>query len=415
MRFLHTADWHIGQLFYEYDRTFEHQQFLNWLLETLKSEQIDVLLICGDVFDLSNPSAVAIRMFYTFLNDVSTYNPDLQIIIISGNHDSAARLEAPKPLLSSKNIQIVGNIARFENGNIDYEPLCIPIKNKKNQVVVWCLAIPFLRLGDYPPVNAAQNAYTEGVAAFYQEAYHFAASKRIKNEPIIALGHLHAHHAETSDLDSKERQIMGGVEGVRSSAFHKDLAYVALGHIHKAQQIGGRDNVRYSGSPIPMSFTEINYKHQVTIFNIVEDVLVDIQPLEVPNFIPLIRIPAKHETLSMVLDKLVQYQEITTDTTLAPYLEVRVLLDGPEPGLKYQIEKALQNKNLRLARIDHKIASQQNDENEELMEEVNLEQLQPINLLEKIYQKTYANELPEPLSNLFLKVVHELNEMETVA
>lgn len=414
MRFLHTADWHIGQLFYEYDRTFEHQQFLNWLLETLKTEQIDVLLICGDVFDLSNPSAIAIRLFYTFLNDASTYNPDLQIIIISGNHDSAARLEAPKPLLLSKNIQIIGNIARSENGDIDYEPLCIPIKNKDNQVEVWCLAIPFLRLGDYPPVNDAQNAYTEGVAAFYQQAYQFAVSKRSKNEAIIALGHLHAHHAETSDLDSKERQIMGGVEGVPSSAFHKDLTYVALGHIHKAQRIGNRENVRYSGSPIPMSFTEINYKHQVTVFNILDNVLVDIQVLEVPKSIPLIRIPAKHEPLNLVLDKLVQYQDTTSNSALAPYLEVRVLLEGPEPSLKYQIEKALQNKNLRLARIDHKIANQLNEEKEEFIEEENLEQLQPINLLEKIYLNAYGNELPETLNKLFLQVIHELNEQETI-
>ena len=68
MRILHTADWHIGQLFYEFDRTYEHQQFLTWMLATLQDEKIDVLLLSGDVFDISNPSAVSIRLFYTFLN-----------------------------------------------------------------------------------------------------------------------------------------------------------------------------------------------------------------------------------------------------------------------------------------------------------------------------------------------------------
>ncbi len=95
MKFLHTADWHIGQLFYEYDRTHEHHQFLNWLLETLINEQIDVLLISGDVFDLSNPSAASIKMFYSFLNGAVKGNSDLQIIVTAGNHDSAARLESP--------------------------------------------------------------------------------------------------------------------------------------------------------------------------------------------------------------------------------------------------------------------------------------------------------------------------------
>ena len=81
MKILHTADWHIGQLFHEYDRTYEHQQFLSWLVETLKNEQIDVLLISGDVFDLSNPSATSIRMFYSFLNQATKTNPHLQIIV----------------------------------------------------------------------------------------------------------------------------------------------------------------------------------------------------------------------------------------------------------------------------------------------------------------------------------------------
>lgn len=101
MRILHTADWHIGQLFHEYDRSYEHQQFLDWLLETIKQEKIDVLLISGDVFDISNPAASSVKMFYTFLNQAVKVNPMIQIIITAGNHDSASRLESPKPLLES--------------------------------------------------------------------------------------------------------------------------------------------------------------------------------------------------------------------------------------------------------------------------------------------------------------------------
>lgn len=87
MKILHTADWHVGQLFYEYDRTYEHQQFLNWLRETLTNENIEALLISGDIFDLSNPSAASVKMFYSFLNQAAKANPDLQIIITAGNHD----------------------------------------------------------------------------------------------------------------------------------------------------------------------------------------------------------------------------------------------------------------------------------------------------------------------------------------
>src|SRR6185312_8473743 len=139
MRILHTADWHIGQLFHEYDRTYEHQQFLNWLVKTLHGELVDILLISGDVFDLSNPSAAAIKMFYTFLNRAVKINPELQIIITAGNHDSASRLESPKPLLESSNIHIIGVVKKDANGNIDYEKMIIPLKGKKGNIKAWCM------------------------------------------------------------------------------------------------------------------------------------------------------------------------------------------------------------------------------------------------------------------------------------
>ncbi|MET0466438.1 MAG: exonuclease subunit SbcD [Chitinophagaceae bacterium] len=103
MRILHTADWHISQLFHEYDRTYEHQQFLNWLLNTLESDHVDVLLISGEVFDLSNPSASAVKMFYSFLNQAMKANPNLQIIATAGNHDFGPRLKLPNPLLELSN------------------------------------------------------------------------------------------------------------------------------------------------------------------------------------------------------------------------------------------------------------------------------------------------------------------------
>ncbi|SFW11803.1 metallophosphoesterase family protein [Chitinophaga sancti] len=131
----HTADWHIGQLFHECDRIYEHQQFLNWLLETLVSEQIDVLLISGDVFDLSNPSAAYVKMFYTFLNQAVGTNSDLQIIITADNHDSAARLESPNPLLESSNIHIIDFVEKKGDGSIDYPKLIIPLKDLQGTAI----------------------------------------------------------------------------------------------------------------------------------------------------------------------------------------------------------------------------------------------------------------------------------------
>jgi exonuclease SbcD len=213
LKILHTADWHIGQLFHEYDRIYEHQEFLNWLLENLINEHIDVLLISGDVFDLSNPSAASVKMFYSFLNQAVKANPDLQIIITAGNHDSASRLEFPKPLLESSNIHIIGLVEKKEDGNIDYEKLIIPLKDKAETIKARCIAVPFLRMGDYPIIADSENPYAAGVAAFYADAYDCACSTKQANEPIICMGHLHAQQTDMTDVDKLvERAIMGGVE-----------------------------------------------------------------------------------------------------------------------------------------------------------------------------------------------------------
>ena len=341
MKLLHTADWHIGQLFYEFDRTFEHQRFLEWLLQTLVIQKIDVLLISGDVFDHSNPSANSIRLFYQFLNRATSQNPDLQIIITAGNHDSASRLESPKPLLESLKIHILGIVEKDENGNPDYEKLSIPIRNNQQEIKAWCLAVPFLRLGDYPSIPNAENPYSEGVSALYINGYEYIMKHKEANQPVIALGHLHANKAEITDLDRTERIIMGGVEAIAADAFPSELAYVALGHIHKAQRIGGKEHIRYSGSPIPMSFSELNYKHQVIVFELDSEGLQNLESIEIPVSIPLKRVPDKNKPIDEVVQTLQELPESEDAIEFAPYLEVRVFLDSPEPALRHKIESAI--------------------------------------------------------------------------
>lgn len=413
IRILHTADWHIGQLFHEYDRTFEHQQFLNWLLETLKEEQIDVLLISGDVFDSSNPSAASIRMFYTFLNRSTQQNSRLQIIVTAGNHDSASRLESPKPLLESSNIHIVGIVEKDDDGNVDYSKICIPLKNKEGNTVAWCIAVPFLRLGDYPSIPDAANPYAEGVSAFYKEAYDYAASLKESGQAIIAMGHLHAQQAEVGDIDKMERLIMGGVECISAAAFNEHIRYVALGHIHKAQRLGGKEHIRYSGSPLPMSFSETNYKHQVIVFDILDDAIENLRKIEIPVTVLLIRVPSVHSSFSEALSSLSQLNTFEGDPLTAPYLEVRLLLEGPEPGLRHKIETALADKNFRLAKIDVRYnSSTAHPGKVETVDPEQLNRLKPVEVLHRVYQAKYDNPIPEELQKLFLQVEQEVNQLE---
>ena len=408
MKILHTADWHIGQLFHEYDRSYEHQKFLDWLVQLLQTEQIDVLLISGDVFDISNPSTVSIKMFYTFLNQATKANPDLQIIITAGNHDSASRLEAPKPLLESSNVHIIGLVEKDEEGDIDYQKLLIPIHDKSGEIKIWCLAVPFLRMGDYPSIKDCANPYTEGVTKLYQEAFEYATSKKQDGQSIIAMGHLHTHHAEISDLDKSERLIMGGVECIPATAFHPDIKYLALGHIHKAQRIGGKEHVRYSGSPLPMSFSELNYKHQVIVFELADEIT-ELKTVEIPLFVPLQRIPLSAQPLHEVIALLEALPKMDSILETVPYLEVRVLLDGPEPALRHKIETALAGKNVRLAKIDVKYPESTKEQAEFITPE-KLNELQPIDVFGKIYQARYKSDVPPAILQLFQEVAQEINQ-----
>jgi exonuclease SbcD len=416
MKLLHTADWHIGQLFHEYDRTYEHEQFLVWLVNTLYEEKVDVLLISGDVFDLSNPSAASIKMFYSFLNKAVRIKPDLQIIVTAGNHDSASRIESPKPLLESSNIHIIGLIEKKEDGEIDFEKLIIPLKGKTGTNQAWCIAIPFLRMGDYPVVAGAENPYTAGVAALYAEAYDCACAQKRTNEPIICMGHLHAQQTDMTDVDkSVERAIMGGIECIGATAFHENIRYVALGHIHKAQKIGGKEHIRYCGSPIPMSFSELNYKHQVIVLDLEEHGINNLKSVEIPVSIALKRVPVVHSTLTEVINALQQLPAASTDLLSAPYLEVQVLLDGPEPGLRHKIETSVNGKNVRLAKIDvrYPVANIKGN-NAATAAENSIRKLRPKDVFEKVYQSKYNNTVPVELVRLFNQITQEVAQSETI-
>lgn len=219
---------------------------------------------------------------------------------------------------------------------------------------------------------------------------------------------MHTHHAEISDLDKTERLIMGGVECIPATAFHQDIKYVALGHIHKAQRIGGKEHIRYSGSPLPMSFSELNYKHQVVVVEL-DNEISNLKSIEIPLFVSLQRIPLTSLPLHEVIALLEQLPMIDNASEIAPYLEVRVLLDGPEPALRHKIETAIAGKKVRLAKIDVKyLASTQ--QAPEFITQEKLSELQPLDVFGKVYQSRYNSNVPQDILQLFQEVAQEVNQ-----
>jgi DNA repair protein SbcD/Mre11 len=406
MRFLHTSDWHLGQTLHNFDRSYEHECFLHWLLDTLVAEQADGLLLAGDVFDNTNPSAASQKQFYRFLQQAKARAPHLNIIVIAGNHDSPGRLEAAGPLLEGLDIAVVGHIRRLTSGDIDLEQLVLPVKNRAGAIAAWCLAIPFLRPGDVPHVETEGDAYMEGIALLYRQALELAIARRQPGQAIIALGHCHMAGGEVS-TESERRIVIGGAEAISDRIFDPAIAYAALGHLHKAQRVGRQERLRYCGSPIPLSFTEVNYAHQVLRIDLDGETVREIAEIRVPRAVELLRVPKQPAPLDEVLAAL-------TALDLAPvpelhaqaYLEVRVRLDAPEPGLRARIEAALDGKPVRLAKIETTFARQAADAETPLSLE-ELGSLQPDDIFKRLYQNKLGNDAPPEQLSAFAELLLE--------
>lgn len=406
MRFIHTSDWHIGQTLHSFERRYEHQCFLDWLLDTLVREQAEGLLISGDIFDNANPSAAAQKQFYQFLRQARQRVPHLNIVIIAGNHDSAGRLEAAGPLLEEFETRVIGHIHRDDTGEIDLARLVVPLKNRAGEIAAWCLAIPFLRPGDVPRVETDGDAYTAGISLLYQQAFLLAQSYQLPSQAIIALGHCHMVGGASS-VESERRIVIGGAEALSASIFNPAIAYAALGHLHLAQRVGKQDHLRYCGSPLPMSFAEIDYKHQVLCVDILADALQSVTEIAVPRAVDLLRIPKQPAPIEEVLALLAALDlPDEDDINKRPYLEVRVRLDKPEPGLRARIEAVLADKAVRLARIETRVTQSENEVASPISID-DLNQMQPEDIFKRLYQSRWSKDVPAEQLAAFAELLLE--------
>jgi len=329
MKLIHTSDWHLGQLLHGQSRELEHARFLSWLLATLCTREVDVLLVTGDIFDSANPPSSAQRQYYQFLASARAAAPRLQIVVIAGNHDSGARLDAPLELLHALDVHVVGALRGTDAS-------AIALKNSKRETAAWLVAVPFLRPSDFPIATGSSVA---GTAALYAERIDFARALCTADQALLACGHCYMVGGMLSSLSERDIQ-RGHQDALPVDIFPTDLAYVALGHLHRAQAIGGREAVRYSGSPLPLSMIERDYVHQVLLVEFAGRNVRSIESIVVPRARDIILLPATHAPLEQVLSALKALPRTAT-SDLKPLLEVRVQLDSPQVRLRAQLLEAL--------------------------------------------------------------------------
>ncbi|MCT4591205.1 MAG: exonuclease SbcCD subunit D C-terminal domain-containing protein [Carboxylicivirga sp.] len=281
MKLLHTSDWHIGQKLHGNDRDEEHRLFFEWLKETIKAQDINLLLVSGDIFDVGFPSNNALKRYYQFLTSLVD-TPCQQIIITGGNHDYISTLEAPSDVLSALNIQVIGGA----RSAVEEELIPVDYDGKLQCMVA---AVPFLRDKDIRSITAGESyddvvkATNSGIIKHYQQIVEAAKEQAC---PLIGMGHLYVQGA---GLSESERDIhIGNLAGLTVDAFPDAFDYMALGHIHRPQKLNKAGTIRYSGSPIPLSFSEKTDNKKVVLLELDAKGVQQIETIDVPAFRKLI-------------------------------------------------------------------------------------------------------------------------------
>ncbi|MBS0879702.1 exonuclease subunit SbcD [Pantoea sp. JGM49] len=282
MRIIHTADWHLGQFFYSKSRAAEHQAFLDWLLAQITQHQVDALIIAGDLFDTGSPPSYAREMFNRFV--VALQPTHCELIVLAGNHDSVATLNESRELLACLNTRVI------TSATPQGEQQVLTLHQRDGTPGALLCAIPYLRPRDILRSQAGQSgrekqiSLLEAIEQHYQQCYAAALAERADRAlPIIATGHLTTVGVTKSD--SVRDIYIGTLDAFPAQAFPA-ADYIALGHIHRAQRIADSDHIRYSGSPIPLSFDELGREKSVLLLEFSAQ-LESVTPLPIPQFQPM--------------------------------------------------------------------------------------------------------------------------------
>jgi len=393
MKILHTSDWHLGQSFMGKSREDEHKEFLVWLHKKVIEEDINVLIIAGDIFDINTPPNYALLLYYNFLKDL-LQTKCKYIIITAGNHDSVSTLQAPKELLSLLNVHIIASGEENEiiEINLDGDLKCI------------VCAVPFLHDRVVRKLKIGEGAkdkdisLTDGIKEYYSNSYKKA--KDIigdRDIPIIATGHLTTVGSKLSD---SEREIyIGGKLHIDSDFLGEKFNYVALGHLHNNQAVG-KNHIRYSGSPIPLSFSEAKSKKKVNIITLKENTL-SVKELIIP-------MSRKLEVIKGDLNSIVSELEKIEDKS--SWIEIHLDDENPLYLNKILRDKA---KELGLTILAIKIDKLVTNALHSGKEAISLNELQPIDVFKRLLDVDEINDdrLRDELIKSFKMIV---DEVETV-
>ena len=388
MRILHTSDWHIGHRLYERPRIKEHCQFLDWLLAKIKEQEVDVLLVSGDIFDTALPSSEATDLYYRFLFQLYD-ETHAHAVITAGNHDSPMRLAAPREFLRMGRIHVVG---------LASEPVKCVVNLPAENPSVAIAAVPYLSESELSHISfetepERAERYRERLKAFYRQCVECMPP----GLPKILMGHLFVHGGEES---GSERNIqIGGATAMQISDFPDDVAYVALGHLHRPHAISGASYpVQYAGSPLPLRFNEASYSKKVYLLDVPTTGDVWVEEIEIPIFKELCTVTGDvNEVISRAM----------SPEWNGKYIQVQLKLDRPEVGISDRIREAFHQHGGDVLTVEIELPAQTD------RQEIPIEDMQqPTEIFEQFYKEKF-NENPDELMMKTFNELLQLVEEET--
>lgn len=409
LKILHTSDWHIGKKLFNKMRDEEFEEFFAWLLKTIEEENIDVLLVAGDIFDTSVPGNAAQAMYYGFLGNVAKNTCCRHIIITGGNHDSPDFLDAPEPILRGFDIIARGNPSLNATDDV------LLLRNPEGRPELVVCALPYLRERDVRNVEAGESMdeksakLHEGIAARYAAAAQ--AARKLRQEhgqdlPVVAMGHLFTAGGKIHEGDGVRNLYIGSLGQVDAGIFDDIFDYVALGHLHAPQTVGGKEHIRYCGSVLPMSFDESRCRKQVCLVEFNEGER-NIREIEIPVFRRLESIKGGWENIKLRLEELA-----AEPATSREKLWLEVVHEGDEiiTGLKEKVDDIANASGLEV--INRRDDARVNTVLEEISQTARLDQITPALVFKQCLEnnKIPHEEWPEYMETFDMVLSHMENE-----
>lgn len=369
MKIVHTSDWHLGHRFQEQSQYEEQLEFLKWLDNYINTNNIDILLIAGDIFDTGVPSSHSQKLYYDFLVNLQS-SPCKHIVITGGNHDAPGTLNAPKALLSALSIHVVGKAT----DNLEDEILSLSI-GSENLIIA---AVPYLRDRDIRKAVVGESfdqlddRYKTALINHYKSVAGHCENLDT-TAPIIAMGHLFAVGGTTSD--SEQSIYIGNLGDIGASDFPEIFDYIALGHLHRPQIIAKNEKIHYSGSPYILSFSEINYRKKIVVLETDSSNIKEVEEIEIPRFRKIYKVSGNAE------ERISKLQEIDSNKEkLTPWVEV-VLDVGENSAMCHrEIKKVAENLDLDVLKITRGDMMTVSDMKELMKSSKHVKELSPVDV-----------------------------------